>query len=148
MTEFLLTERELAFLGSVLGRWGLIDAKAEWFEVTMGETQEVLRVEAMELRVFAEELRGILRRFSRSDFMDREDWEALEFHLGGDPEGRLFFVLDNLNRMTGPWRRRLRGVTYVPAFLLSEFNLHAIRGDLTLVRSIVARFYDDSLDDA
>ena len=148
MSEFQLTERELATLGSVLGRWGLIDAKAEWFEVTMGEMQEVLRVEAMELRVFAEELRSILRRFSRSEFMDREDWETLEFHLGGDPEKRLFFVLDNLNHMTSPWKTRLRGVTHVPAFLLSEFNLHAIWGDLVLVRSIVARFYDDSLDDA
>lgn len=148
MEEFQLTERELATLGSVLGRWGLIDAKAEWFEVTMGEMQEVLRVEAMELRVFAEELRSILRRFSRSEFMDRGDWETLEFHLRGDPEERLFFVLDNLNHMTGPWKKRLRGVTHVPAFLLPEFNLHAIRGDLTLVRSIVARFYDDSLDDA
>jgi hypothetical protein len=83
MTEFQLTERELAFLGSVFGMWGLIDAKAEWFEVTMGETIESLRVEAIELRVFAEELRSILRRFSKSEFMDREDWDNLEFHLGG-----------------------------------------------------------------
>ena len=148
MSEFQLTERELATLGSVLGRWGLIDAKAEWFEVAIGGADEAIRVEAMELRVLAEEFKSALRRFSKFEFQDREDWEILEFHIRGDPEKRLFVVLDNLNRMTGPWKTRLRDVTHVPAFLLPEFKLPAIFEDLMLVRSIVARFYDDSLDDA
>ena len=54
----------------------------------------------MGLRVFAEEIKSALRRFSKFEFQDIEDWDNLEFHLGGDPEGRLFVALDNLNHMT------------------------------------------------